>query len=153
MPEAQKILVIDDDREIVRAIATRLRAAGYSPLTANDGEQGLAVAVRERPAAIILDVQMPRVDGLMVLEGLRQRPETSRIPVIVLSAAVSETTRRRVLALGARCFLGKPHEPAVLLRVIREETQSDVHAEVDRGAAPNEYCIERAETGAGNRRT
>lgn len=139
MPEQQKILVVDDDRETLRAISIRLHAAGYCTLTAEDGEQGLALALRERPAAIILDVQMPRVDGVMVLDSLRQRAETRRIPVIVLSAAVNEATRSKVLTLGARCFLQKPYQPDALLRVIRTETQPGPHAEVARGVAANEY--------------
>jgi DNA-binding response OmpR family regulator len=139
MPEQQKVLVVDDDRDLLRAISIRLRAAGYGALTAEDGAQGLALALRERPAAIILDVQMPWVDGLLVLDGLRRRAETRKIPVIVLSAAVSEATRSKVLSLGARCFLAKPYQPDALLRAVRTETQPDPHAEVARGVAANEY--------------
>ncbi len=108
MRERPIILIIDDDREILRGLAIRLRAAGCDVISAPDGESGIARAAASAPDLCTLDVQMPGMDGLEVLAVLKARPETAAIPVVVLSANVVETTRARALSLGAACFLQKP---------------------------------------------
>lgn len=111
-----RILVIDDDREIVRGIGIRLRAAGYEMLSAHDGQAGLNIAVAEMPDAIILDLRMPVLDGMGFLAQARKRLEPARIPIIVLSANVVEKARRRAMDLGASCFLEKPYDAKRLMR-------------------------------------
>lgn len=118
MAEKRRILIVDDDREIVRGLAIRLRAAGYETLSAHDGEEGLAAAIAEHPDAIVLDIRMPRTDGLAVLAKLREREDTKAIPVVVISANVVENTRAKALELGARYFVAKPFQAATLISTI-----------------------------------
>lgn len=119
MREVEQLLIVDDDREIVRGLAIRLRAAGYEVLTAFDGQAGLAAAIAHQPDAIILDIRMPVMDGLEVLGGLRERVDTRSIPVVVVSANVVEQTRVKALDLGARCFLEKPYQAGTLIAAVR----------------------------------
>ncbi len=118
MAEKRRILIVDDDREIVRGLAIRLRAAGYETLSAHDGEEGLAAAIAEHPDAIVLDIRMPRTDGLAVLAKLREREDTKAIPVVVISANVVENTRAKALELGARYFVVKPFQATTLISTI-----------------------------------
>lgn len=119
MSEPIRVLVIDDEHEIVRGISLRLRAAGYGVHSALNGRDGLKAAVQYQPSVIVLDVRMPGMTGLEVLEELRKRTETRNISVIVASANVVEDTRDNALALGARCFLEKPYQAVSLLSAIK----------------------------------
>jgi DNA-binding response OmpR family regulator len=115
--------VADDDPAIARGLRVRLAAAGYDTLVAADGQQALDAAVQQRPDLIVLDLRMPRMSGLTVMRKLRERTETARIPVIVLSANAGEQNRRKALELGARYFVQKPYEPRTLLEAIRAAFQ------------------------------
>lgn len=124
MPDKERVLIIDDESDIVRSLSVRLRAAGYEVHSAADGLAGVNVAVEFCPAVILLDVRMPKLDGFEVLKWLRARVETSGIPVIVLSANAVEDTRSRVLALGARCFIAKPFQTKKLLGTISDVVET-----------------------------
>jgi len=122
-------LVVDDDWKIAQAVAIRARAMGCEVFTAHDGEAGLKEALANRPDAIILDLQMPKRDGLSVLSALRAREDTKHIPVIVLSASTADTSV--ALEAGALRFLSKPYDPRILtatidsaLRVARAHAQA-----------------------------
>ena len=117
MTDPVTVLMVDDDDEIVRAACLRLRAAGYHTLMAGDGEAGVAVAVANQPDAIVLDVRLPRLDGLSALADLKRRPETKHIPVIVLSASVVD--QQAALDAGARFFLRKPYRGDMLVEAVR----------------------------------
>jgi two-component system KDP operon response regulator KdpE len=114
-----RILIVDDDREIVRGLSVRLRAAGYEVLEAGDGTTALAAALGARPHAILLDICVPGMDGFEVLQQLRQHAETGEVPVVMLSAHVVDQVRARALAMGACCFLQKPYSSAELLSAIQ----------------------------------
>src|SRR5262249_20023816 len=107
MLDKKRVLIVDDDHDIIQGADLRLRAAGYDTLTASDGEQGVAAAVNNTPDAILMDVRMPRLDGLGALAQLKQRAETRDIPVVVLSASLRD--QRAALDAGARYFLTKPY--------------------------------------------
>lgn len=119
MSDRRRILLVDDDRDIVRGVAIRLRAAGYDVSVSHGGQAGLTVAQHCQPDAIVLDMRMPVVDGMDVLRELRERPETAGIPVIVLSASVVETGKSQALELGARYFLEKPYEAPQLVAAVK----------------------------------
>jgi CheY-like chemotaxis protein len=85
-PQAVTILVIDDDPMALELVDTILRSAGFQILKADGGEEGVAVARRETPALIILDLLMPEVDGFMVVERLRADPTTATIPIVILTS-------------------------------------------------------------------
>ncbi|MBI3469449.1 MAG: response regulator [Planctomycetes bacterium] len=116
MTSPKQVLVVDDDQDIVRGTDLRLRAAGYSTLCAHTGERGLSLAAREHPDAIVLDVRMPGMDGLTVLSRLREREDTRRIPVVMLSASLRD--QQKGLDAGARVFLTKPYRGRTLVEAV-----------------------------------
>jgi DNA-binding response OmpR family regulator len=122
MTTFQKVLVIDDDHDVVLGVGLRLRAAGYETLTAFDGEQGVAAAKESRPDVIVLDVRMPRLDGLGTLRELRNCQDTQEIPVVMVSASLVD--QNAALDSGARFFLAKPYQPKTLLAAIEAATKT-----------------------------
>ena len=105
--QAKRILLVDDDREIVDTIRIALEAKGFTILVARDGNQGLAMAEREDPDLVILDMMMPKRSGFLVLEKLRRsRP----IPLRVIMITANEGTRHKAYAemLGVDDYIRKP---------------------------------------------
>jgi two-component system OmpR family response regulator len=105
-----KILVADDDPHIREIIAQMARRRGHAVVFAADGAEALALALAERPDAITLDLQMPRLDGRDVASRLKRDPMTRRIPVLVVSAQSDDFTRELVLDMGADDFVDKPFD-------------------------------------------
>jgi two-component system, OmpR family, KDP operon response regulator KdpE len=114
-----KILVVDDDPDLVRALRLRLRANDYDIATASDGYAAIATAQKERPDLIVLDLGLPVGDGFVVLDRLQKSDILSGVPVIVLSARDPETNEARALKAGAAAFFQKPADNDELLNVIR----------------------------------
>ena len=102
------VLVVDDDREIVRAIALLLEKEDYRVLEAYDGMEALELAVEQPVRLIIMDVMMPRLDGLSAVLKIRER---KNIPIIVLSAKSEETDKILGLSMGADDYVAKPFRP------------------------------------------
>lgn len=118
MPHDQRqkrVFLAEDDRHIVELVTMRLALAGYTPIFARDGWDALSGIHSTHPAAIILDVNMPRLDGFGVLRHLRNSPAVANIPVMMLTARNAPADVREALALGARDFLAKPFNDATLL--------------------------------------
>jgi DNA-binding response OmpR family regulator len=124
MPKA-KILVVDDDVDLVRALRLRLRANDYDIATASDGYAAISTAQRERPDLIVLDLGLPVGDGFVVLERLQSSDSLSGIPVIVLSARDPQANEERALKSGATAFFQKPADNDELLSVIRASLPRD----------------------------
>ncbi len=108
---SETILVVDDNREIVYSISELLRYEGYRTVNAYDGMEALDILEREKIDLILLDVMMPRLNGLSALMKLREK---SRIPVIILSAKTEESDKVSGLVLGADDYVEKPYNPAEL---------------------------------------
>jgi DNA-binding response OmpR family regulator len=106
----KKVLVIDDDRDLVMISTIWVRAAGYDAMMAGGGAAGLAAAETYHPDLILLDIMMPGVDGFQVSRRLKQNPNLAHVPVIFLSAKVQEVARLEAMAAGGRFFLPKPYE-------------------------------------------
>lgn len=102
-----KVMIVEDDDSLREIYAIRLTAEGYAVVSAHDGEEALAVAVRERPDLIISDVMMPKISGFDMLDILRSTPETANIRVIMMTALSSEDQRERGEGLGADRYLVK----------------------------------------------
>jgi DNA-binding response OmpR family regulator len=119
MISKHKILVIDDDPDLVRALRLRLRANNYDIVTASDGYSAIAVAQKEHPNLILLDLGLPVGDGFVVLERLQKSDVLSNVPVIVLSARDPQNNEARALRMGAAAFFQKPADNEELLNVIR----------------------------------
>jgi two-component system KDP operon response regulator KdpE len=114
-----KILVVDDDPDLVRALRLRLRANDYDIATACDGYTAIASAQKERPDLIVLDLGLPAGDGFVVLDRLQNSDALSGIPVIVLSARDPQNNEQRALKAGAAAYFQKPADNEELLSVIR----------------------------------
>jgi DNA-binding response OmpR family regulator len=115
-----KILIIDDDPHLILGLTPRLRASNYTVVTAGDAIAAIAVARKEVPDLIILDLGLPGGDGFMVLERIRNLADLSGVPVIVLSARDPVDNRKRSLEGGAVAFFQKPPDNHELLTAIRQ---------------------------------
>jgi len=111
-----RILVVDDEVQIVRVLRGYLEKAGFAVLTANDGREGLRLARQERPDLVILDLMLPGMDGLDVCRALRKDAE---LPIIMLTARVEETDRLIGLELGADDYVTKPFSPREVVARVR----------------------------------
>lgn len=122
--QKSKILVVDDDPDLVRALRLRLRANQYDIATATDGYSAIATAQKEHPDLILLDLGLPAGDGFIVLERLQNSDALSSIPVIVLSARDPQNNEQRALKAGAAAYFQKPADNDELLNVIRTNLAS-----------------------------
>lgn len=115
----QKILIVDDDQEIIESVRYALEDAGYEVAVANDGNQGLALAEREDPDLMILDMMMPKRSGFLVLEKLR-RVRSEPLPVIMITG--NEGSRHKAYAelLGVSEYLRKPFAMDRLLDAVKK---------------------------------
>ena len=102
-----KIMVVEDDQSLREIYSIRLTAEGYDVVSAGDGEEALAMAVREKPDLIVSDVMMPKISGFDMLDILRSTPETKNVKVIMMTALSSEDQRKRGENLGADRYLVK----------------------------------------------
>jgi two-component system cell cycle response regulator len=118
--EKQKILIVDDDPDLRRALKIRLRASHYETLQASDGYSALNVAQKENPNLIILDLGLPAGGGLAVLQRLQDSDTLSSIPVIILTASDPHPNEQRTLLAGATAFFQKPVDNNELLDMIRK---------------------------------
>jgi DNA-binding response OmpR family regulator len=117
--EKPKILIVDDDPDLRRALKIRLQANHYDTVQAADGYAAMAVAQREHPNLIILDLGLPAGDGFVVLKRLQNSDLLSSIPVIVLTARDPQSNEQKTLQAGATAFFQKPADNNELLDVIR----------------------------------
>ncbi len=116
-----KVLIVDDDHALADLIVMLLEMEGFQAEAAYAGQQALAAIERQPPAAVILDVMMPDVDGFAVLRHLRADDRTADIPVLMLSARVDSETREQCLAAGADAYLTKPADPLGLTTELRAQ--------------------------------
>ena len=114
--EGETILVVDDNKEIVYSISELLKYEGYQVIKAYDGMEALRVLEEHKVDLILLDVMMPRLNGLSALMKLR---ENYRIPVIILSAKTEESDKVSGLVLGADDYVEKPYNPAELMARVK----------------------------------
>ena len=111
----ERVLVVDDEPEIVALVAYHLGNAGYRLATASTGQDALEAARRERYSLIVLDLMLPGMSGFDVLEALRSDEQTRNVAVLMLTARREEQDRIRGLSLGADDYLTKPFSPAELV--------------------------------------
>ena len=115
MVTGERVLVVDDEADIVALVAYHLVKAGYRVSTASSGPDALTAARQERPALVVLDLMLPGASGYDVLEQLRSQPATRDIAVLMLTARREEQDRIRGLSLGADDYLTKPFSPQELV--------------------------------------
>ena len=114
-----KILIVDDDPDLLRALRVRLRANQYDTVQACDGYSAIAVAQKENPNLIILDLGLPAGDGFVVLDRLRDIDALSNIPIIVLTTCDPQGNERHMLEANASASFQKDSDNNELLEVIR----------------------------------
>lgn len=119
------VLLVEDDYDVAFGASLRLRSAGYQTLIAHDGREGVSVARKTRPNAIVLDVRMPRMNGLVALDRLRHDERTKDIPIVMLSASLVD--QQAALDAGARYFLTKPYQHATLLTAVERVILENSH--------------------------
>ncbi|MHB1787037.1 MAG: response regulator transcription factor [Acidimicrobiales bacterium] len=118
MPEAT-VLVVDDDPVIQKLLQVNFEVEGFDVVLASDGQEGLDTARRIKPDVVLLDVMMPRMDGLKVAAALKADAKTAKIPIILLSAKAQEPDLRAGRATGADEYVTKPFDPLELLATVR----------------------------------
>ena len=119
-PNGARHLIAEDDPSVLDLLTTRLELSGYRTWTAKDGYQALELLNSVQPDGMILDINMPRLDGFGVLRALGQRPKAKQPPVLMLTARNAMEDVKHCIALGAKDYLAKPFRDTVLLsRVAR----------------------------------
>lgn len=113
-----KVLVVDDEPDVVSLLEVLLTSYNYSVITASDGQQALEKARAERPDLLILDVMLPKLDGYKVARMLKFDENFSKIPIIMLTAKVTDKDKETGIETGADVYLTKPFETDKLLAAI-----------------------------------
>ena len=130
----EKILLIDDDPRLVGALQIRLEAAGFSVHAAFNGDDGLAAARKLQPHLLILDVNMPGMDGLHVCRVLRAENQFRRTPILIMSAITHEGAKREALESGATQFISKPYDANRVMAAIRSAIEASKTQEAQTAA-------------------
>lgn len=115
----RKVLVIEDEADIRELVRVNLEAEGFTVVEAADGEFGLALVRRERPAVVVLDLMLPGLGGLEVCRRIRAAGETAQVPIVMLTARAAETDRIVGLELGADDYVTKPFSPRELVARVK----------------------------------
>jgi len=113
-----RLLVVEDNPQNLKLAQLLLQKAGHTVLTAADGEDGLRRAREDLPDLVLMDVQMPGMDGLAVMRLLKASPATARIKVVALTALAMKGDAERILAAGCDAYLAKPFQYSELIAVV-----------------------------------
>lgn len=117
MHATQRVLIVDDEADIREGVRRWLDASGYETYSAADGEAGIEAAQEQSPDAILLDVLMPKKDGMQTLAEIRTCPRMHQIPVVMLSASLRD--EQRALDAGAKFFVHKPYDGKRLVATVK----------------------------------
>ncbi len=116
----RKILIVDDNRDAISILTATLKREGYSVVVAINGVEAVQKGREENPALILLDLMLPKLDGLEVCKILKADPKTNQTPILILTAKKDAESRKQSLELGASEYLLKPIIPADIVRKVRE---------------------------------
>lgn len=117
---SKKILIVDDEMYILNILDFSLESEGFEVVTASNGEEALTKALEVQPDLIVLDVMMPKIDGFEVCRALKNKAETKKIPVILLTAKDRDKDREKGDEVGADVYMTKPFSPSRLIGQIQE---------------------------------
>jgi two-component system cell cycle response regulator DivK len=118
----KKILIVEDNKDSSEILSQFITKFGHEAIKAKDSKEGIALAEAERPDLIIMDMDLPDVDGVKTTAILRQNPQTSHIPVVALTAWIAELWREKALRVGIATYLLKPVSPQTLNETINQYT-------------------------------
>jgi two-component system cell cycle response regulator DivK len=121
----RQVLVVEDNEKNMKLVRDVLRATGYTTLGATTGEDAVELAQSHEPALVLMDVQLPGIDGLEALKRLRQDELTASIPVLAVTAQAMSGDRERFLEAGFDGYLSKPIDVAELIQVVQEHCGRD----------------------------
>lgn len=116
---AKRILAVDDEPHILRLVAFSLRSGGFEVLEAGDGLAAIDIARSEHPDLILMDAMMPALDGYEACRRIKADPQTSDIPVVMLTAKTQAAERKAGLEAGAKDYVCKPFTPKDLVEQVR----------------------------------
>ena len=116
----ERVLIVEDNEKNMKLVRDVLQATGYSTLEATTGEEAVALALSKAPALVLMDVQLPGIDGVEALERMRQNKRTASIPVLALTAQAMSGDRERFLEAGFDGYLAKPVDVRELIEAVRE---------------------------------
>jgi two-component system, cell cycle response regulator DivK len=114
----KRILVVDDEPELVRALGMRLSGRGYDVVAAYDGVQAMARIQKEKPDLVILDIHLPAGNGFKICERIRSQPETWGLPVIAITADPRPEAEHRCRRFGCTAFFRKPYDSRLLMDAV-----------------------------------
>jgi DNA-binding response OmpR family regulator len=123
----KKILIVDDDTDLLLALRIRLQSGGYATLLASNASTAIEKAQQEKPDLILLDIGLPDQNGFVVLESLKQDDDLAAIPVIVVSARPSHVYKDAALMAGAKAYFEKPFSNKELLQAIQSALTEPLH--------------------------
>jgi two-component system alkaline phosphatase synthesis response regulator PhoP len=115
----EKILIVDDEKDILKMLDYNLKKEGFRTILASDGEEALDAAVKEHPDLVLLDLMLPGMDGLEVCKALKKESKTASIPIIMLTAKTQESDKVVGLELGADDYVTKPFSPRELIARVK----------------------------------
>jgi CheY-like chemotaxis protein len=113
-----RVLIIEDNPTSLELLTYLLRAFGHTVLAADDGQQGLDIAISQIPDLILCDMQLPTINGFQIIERVRDHPAASRIPVVAVTAFAMVGDRERVIAAGFDGYISKPIDPVTFVSQI-----------------------------------
>jgi CheY-like chemotaxis protein len=114
----RKVLIADDDAEMLEMLSTMLEAAGYGVVRAENGAEAVELARKELPSLIMLDIHMPKMDGLQACKAIKTDQVTKGIPVLMLTVEGSIKEIEQALAYGAATYITKPSSRAEILKMV-----------------------------------
>jgi CheY-like chemotaxis protein len=114
----KKILIVEDNPEFCQFLEYLLHSMGYEPIGIGSGEEAIARARSDQPALILMDIRLPGMDGVEAAAAIKQNPDTSGIPIVVLSAYISEEWQQKAFDAGIRTYLTKPAPPQTIRETI-----------------------------------
>ena len=117
---SKRILVVEDQEDNRQILRDLLTSVGYEVIQAENGEEGLATAARERPDLILMDIQLPLLDGYEVTRRIKADPALRAIPIIAITSYALSGDENKARAAGCDAYVAKPYSPRALLAKIRE---------------------------------
>ena len=126
MKTPARVLVVDDTPQNVKLLADILQAKGYATLEAVTGEDGVRLAKEHRPSLVLMDIQLPGINGIEALRQLRADPATASIPVIAVTASVMASDRREITDAGFDGYIGKPISLKEFVDTVRQSVEGRV---------------------------
>ncbi len=119
MTDAKRILYIEDNPQNMRLVRKLLKLNGYETLEAVNGEEGVQIAIGEKPDLILMDINLPDIDGLEATRRIKADPSLTNVPVIALTAAAMRGDRERIISAGCDDYLQKPIDTVQMLETVR----------------------------------